>query len=385
MSRFIPLLWQPDWRLASLLLVLSAFGYAPSVSAAEAAIPVWQVSASQKPGVFVADAVVEAVRDAKISSQVAGRITRLGVVAGDKVSAGSALLSVDTSVVQQQLAASQAQLAQTQAQAAVARSEFERAQLLFKKNYLSQSALDQSGAQLKAADAQVKALQAQLASMQAQTALHSIKAPFNGVVAQVLVSLGDSANPGQPLLSLYDPSALRLSAQIPESIAQRLLTDQAPQLALNRTQNQADIQAENQSIQGLSAAAAAALRPQVLPAVDPQSRTVTVRVALPAGITALSPGQAGKLSLPLRADSPAEASKAAASAAQIWIPQAAVAHRGELTAVYVQIKPEEFRLRQVRLGKTQGQQVQVLSGLLGQEKIALEPIAAARSTQHANP
>lgn len=377
MSRFIPLLWQPDWRLASLLLALSAFGYAPSVSAAEAAIPVWQVSASQKPGVFVADAVVEAVRDAKISSQVAGRITRLGVVAGDKVSAGSALLSVDTSVVQQQLAASQAQLAQTQAQAAVARSEFERAQLLFKKNYLSQSALDQSSAQLKAADAQVKALQAQLASMQAQTALHSIKAPFNGVVAQVLVSLGDSANPGQPLLSLYDPSALRLSAQIPESIAQRLLTDQAPQLALN--------QADNQAIQGLSAAAAAALRLQVLPAVDPQSRTVTVRVALPAGIAALSPGQAGKLSLPLRADSPAEASKAAASAAQIWIPQAAVVHRGELTAVYVQIKPEEFRLRQVRLGKTQGQQVQVLSGLLGQEKIALEPIAAARSTQHANP
>lgn len=375
MSRFIPLLWQPDWRLASLLLALSAFGYAPSVSAAEAAIPVWQVSASQKPGVFVADAVVEAVRDAKISSQVAGRITRLGVVAGDKVSAGSALLSVDTSVVQQQVAASQAQLAQTQAQAAVARSEFERAQLLFKKNYLSQSALDQSSAQLKAADAQVKALQAQLASMQAQTALHSIKAPFNGVVAQVLVSLGDSANPGQPLLSLYDPSALRLSAQIPESIAQRLLTDQAPQLALN--------QADNQAIQGLSAAAA--LRLQVLPAVDPQSRTVTVRVALPAGITALSPGQAGKLSLPLRADSPAEASKAAASAAQIWIPQAAVVHRGELTAVYVQIKPEEFRLRQVRLGKTQGQQVQVLSGLLGQEKIALEPIAAARSTQHANP
>jgi len=377
MSRFIPLLWQPNWRLASLLLVLSAFGYAPSVSAAEAAIPVWQVSASQKPGVFVADAVVEAVRDAKISSQVAGRITRLAVVAGDKVSAGSALLSVDTSVVQQQLAASQAQLAQTQAQAAVARSEFERAQLLFKKNYLSQSALDQSSAQLKAADAQVKALQAQLASMQAQTALHSIKAPFNGVVAQVLVSLGDSANPGQPLLSLYDPSALRLSAQIPESIAQRLLTDQAPQLALN--------QADNQAIQGLSAAAAAALRLQVLPAVDPQSRTVTVRVALPAGITALSPGQAGKLSLPLRADSPAEASKAAANAAQIWIPQAAVVHRGELTAVYVQIKPEEFRLRQVRLGKTQGQQVQVLSGLLGQEKIALEPIAAARSTQHANP
>lgn len=373
MSRFIPLLWRPDWRLASLLLVLSAFGYALSVSAAEAAIPVWQVSASQKPGVFVADAVVEAVRDAKISSQVAGRITRLAVVAGDKVNAGSALLSVDTSVVQQQVAASQAQLAQTQAQAAVARSEFERAQLLFKKNYLSQSALDQSSAQLKAADAQVKALQAQLASMQAQTALHSIKAPFNGVVAQVLVSLGDSANPGQPLLSLYDPSALRLSAQIPESIAQRLLTDQAPQLALN--------QADNQAIQGLSAAAAAALRLQVLPAVDPQSRTVTVRVALPAGITALSPGQAGKLSLPLRADSPAEASKAA----QIWIPQAAVVHRGELTAVYVQIKPEEFRLRQVRLGKTQGQQVQVLSGLLGQEKIALEPIAAARSTQHANP
>ena len=45
-----------------------------------------------------------------------------------------------------------------------------------------------------------------------RSGLHVVRAPFAGVVAEVPVALGDMAMPGQPLLTLYDPGALRVTA-----------------------------------------------------------------------------------------------------------------------------------------------------------------------------
>ncbi|MFG5407464.1 HlyD family secretion protein [Piscinibacter sakaiensis] len=46
-----------------------------------------------------------------------------------------------------------------------------------------------------------------------------MQAPYDGIVADVAVVLGDMAMPGRPLLTVYDPSRLRVSAPLPESAA----------------------------------------------------------------------------------------------------------------------------------------------------------------------
>ena len=64
----------------------------------------------------------------------------------------------------------------------------------------------------------------------------------------------------------------------------------------------------------------------------------------------------------------------------VWIPSASVLRRGEINAVYVKSAQGVFLMRQVRLGQTQGEQVQVLSGLLPDDEIAVDPHSAAAAS-----
>jgi multidrug efflux pump subunit AcrA (membrane-fusion protein) len=61
----------------------------------------------------------------------------------------------------------------------------------------------------------------------------------------------------------------------------------------------------------------------------------------------------------------------------IWVPAASVMRRGEMNAVYVKSAQGMFLLRQVRIGQTQGDKVQILTGLSADEEIAIDPQAAA--------
>ena len=105
-----------------------------------------------------------------------------------------------------------------QANLNVASKELERQKQLFQKQYISQGALDRAQAQWEAARAQVQAQQAQTRAAQTQTGFFSVRAPFNGVVSDVAVTLGDMAMPGRPMLTMHDPSALRVSAAVPQSM-----------------------------------------------------------------------------------------------------------------------------------------------------------------------
>lgn len=323
------------------------------------------VGGASAEGRYITDATVEAVRDARVVSPVPGRIVALPVRAGERVQAGQVLARIEASVIGQQVVASQAQLAQVEAQAVVARKELQRARQLSAKAYISQAALEQAEAQSRAADAQVKALQAQVAATSAQAGLHVLHAPFAGWVAQVPVSLGDAAGPGQVLMQVYDPGALRVTAQVPESVAPRLQAQADVDLIRSSAQDGVHAtESETVSFKGLKA--------EVLPAVDPVSRTVTLRVALPVGVEGFQPGQSVKLSLPWRTGI------AVSMPNRLFVPRGVVVTRGELQGVYVLGQDGSPRLRQVRLGRAAGESVEVLAGLAPGERVALDPVAAAR-------
>lgn len=333
------------------------------------------VQTGHSAGRYVADATLEAVRESKVASQVPGRIVELLVKAGDRVQAGQVLLRVDPAVVSQQVAGAQAQLAQAQALRVSAQAAHERTRQLFRQKYVSQAALDQAEAQFKAADAQVRAAQAQVAAVSTQAAQHTVRAPFAGWVSELLVSLGDQAAPGVPLLVVYDPSALRISAQLPESATRQIDTNLPPQFEVaGRVFAQSDLPGGG------------ALRAQVLPAFDSGSRTATVRVDLPKGVDntveGLRPGQSVKLTLALKPQAAQALGGAAAGLPlQLSLPRQALVQRGEVWGVYVVGVDGKPRLRQVRPGRQGAEQVEVLAGLNPGEKVALDPVAAARALQ----
>lgn len=313
-------------------------------------------TSGQSAGRVVLDAVVEAVRQTTLSAQVPGAITSLGVKAGDVVKAGQELLWIDARSASQNAVASDAQVDAAQSAMHVAAQDYERQKQLFQKQYISQSALDRAQAQWQAAQAQVKAQRAQAGVARTQSGFFIVNAPYAGVISDVPVALGDMAMPGRALVTMHDPSALRVTAAVPQSVA--------------ATMGDASlIQFELPGLPGL-------LRPtqvQVLPVVDAATHTVQVRLGLPAGLKGVTPGLFARIWLPT-----GPSSGAIAQGEHFYVPASAVVRRSEMTGLYV-VNPEGLAvLRQVRLGSTKGDLVEILSGVSKGDKVAVDPQAATR-------
>lgn len=364
---------------SAVLLALAGLLASPQVLAAKLATAPVQTQGGSADAVSL-NAVVEAVRQTTLSAQVPGAIVALHVKAGDTVKAGQELLRIDARAAQQNVAGSAAQVDAAQASLNVAATELERQKQLFTKNYISQGALDRAQAQYRAAQAQVNALQAQTRAAQTQSGFFVLNAPYAGVVSEVPVTLGDMAMPGRALITLHDPNALRITAAVPQTLLAGL------------SQGAQGVRYE---VPGLSALKGpqAATQVQLLPTVDAATHTAQLRVALPANLAGAVPGMFARVWLPADVNTSVSAhlsvntgtgtstgtSAGTALPQRLFVPASAVVRRGELTAVYVVDDKGLPRLRQVRLGATTGERVEVLSGVSAGEQVATEPQTAARA------
>ena len=346
------------WKIpSSVALLCAASLMAPlSASAAGAVLATAQVQggASQRADLQSFDGVVEPVRQATLAAQVAGSIVSLSVKVGDTVRAGQELARIDARAASQNAQASAAQVDAARASLTVAGKDFERQQQLLQKQYISQAALERSKAQFDAAQAQVKALQAQSDAAQTQQRFFVIQAPFAGVVSDVPVTMGDMAMPGRPLLTLHDPSDLRVTASVAQS---------ALPASLDKLQFELPGWSGATGLMNASGAT-------VLPLVDAATHSAQIRFKLPA-LAGVAPGMFARVWLPA-------VGGAAASGERLFVPVSAVVRRAELTALYLVDAQGRPALRQVRLGRVQGDRVEVLSGVRAGDKVATDPTAAAQ-------
>ncbi len=343
---------QPLGSLA-LLLALAAAGLHSGLAAAAPLAAATAQPAGAMPAAAY-DGVVEALRQTVIAAQVSGAVVQLGVKAGDRVRAGQVLLRIDARAADQNAAAGDAQVRAARATQEVASKEYARQQQLFAQQFISQAALDRASAEHQAAQAQVAAQLAQAGVARTQTGQYVVQAPYAGIVAQVPVALGDMALPGRALVEMYDPAALRVSASVPQSVAAGWTPATPPRVELP----------------GLPEARRwlTPTRVERLPTADAATHTVQLRADLPAGLVGAAPGQFARLWLPLPAGRDAG----------LWVPVQAVVRRAELTALYVLDANGRPLLRQVRLGRSDGERVEILSGLAVGEQVATEPQVAAR-------
>lgn len=300
-----------------------------------------------------ADALVEAARQSTVAAQIAGRVVELRFDVGDYVKQGEVIVRIDARAVAQAAAASQAQVAQAQAELANARAQLERTRALVAQKFLSASALDKAEADAKAAAARVTALLAGAGVAQTERSFATVVAPYSGVVAARHVELGEMATPGKPLMTGFDPGALRVVATVPQS-----------QIAAIQAAARARIEVPSAN------AWFDAAQITVLPVADMRTHTVQVRLslkddALTRGARGLLPGVFARVHFSV------------GKVARLLVPHAAVVRRSELTAVYVLDAQGAPQLRQVRLGPSVDEHMtEVLAGLKPGERVALEPVAA---------
>jgi RND family efflux transporter MFP subunit len=319
--------------------------------------------AATAPAASAFDGVVEAVRQTVVAAQVPGAVVQLEAKVGDRAKAGDVLLRIDARAADQNAAASNAQVQAARASLEVAAKDFERQKQLFQKNYISQAALERAEAEFKSTQAQANAQQAQAGAARTQSGFYVVRAPFAGVISEVAVSLGDMAMPGRSLVTLYDPAALRVTAAVPQSLASQMTAGVLPRIELP----------------GLPATGSwvTPTHVQLLPTVDAATHTAQLRADLPAGLAGVSPGMFARvwLSVP-QAQS---AAGAGAASAVLSVPLKAIVRRAEMTGLYVLDPNGKPVLRQVRLGRVAGDQVEILSGLMIGEQVVSDPQSAARA------
>ena len=362
--RIAPLVSVLFSSLTSFALLAGVVNTAVAASAPKSNLPVASVRSSSSAQLYVADGVVEAVRQTVIATQVSGAIVELPVNVGDSVKAGALLVRLDARAANQEASASRAQVEAARAALVVASKDVERQRLLFAKAYISAAQLERAESQFKSASAQANAQIAQAGAVQTQSGFYVLSAPYAGVVAERPVTLGDMAMPGRALMTVYDPAALRVTATVPQARLAGMVAGQAVKIefpGLPETQRWVT-----------------AGKITILPVADAATHTVQIRLDLPAGTKGLTPGMFARASLTIgsRAD--------AVNEARLYVPTKAVFRRAELTAVYVVNAQGKPLLRQVKAGAVTGAEQEILSGVMAGEQVVLDPLAAAKASTNAN-
>jgi membrane fusion protein, multidrug efflux system len=301
------------------------------------------------------DGIVDAVRQTVIAAQVQGAVMTLNVKAGDTVKAGQVLLHIDARTASQNSAASRAQVQAAGSALDVATKEYQRQKQLLQKEYISQAAFERAEAQYRATSAELNAQIAQAGAADIQSGFFVVKAPYTGVVSEVPIALGHIAMPGRPLLTMYDPAALRVTASVPQTALAQFTKTMPARVELPA------LPADRQWLDQPAV--------QVLPTFDAGTHSGEVRVNLPEGIKGVTPGMFARVWVQIPR----------ASSSRLYVPASAIVRRAEVTGLYVIDAKGRPVLRQVRLGRTQDNMVEVLSGASSGERVALDPQAAARA------
>jgi RND family efflux transporter MFP subunit len=321
-------------------------------------VSVLAVQPASVPDVLEAVGTVRAAQASNLASQMTGNIVEIRVREGDRVQRGQVLAVIDDSQPRAALdrataadSAVQQQLITAESDLSLAESTLKRYQTLYEKKSVSPQEFDEIKARQQSAlsrrdMARAEQAQAKAAITQARTSLEyaRIRAPFDGVVTEKRADPGTLASPGVPIFTVEDVRRYRLEATINETDLRYLRTGQEVPVVIDAL--------GNAELPGRVV--------QIVPAADAASRSFLVKIELPSD-RRLRSGLFGR----------AEFSRGKRES--LIIPRTAVIERGQLQGVFVLDQNKIAALRYITLGKPSGENVEVLAGLEGGERLVVRP------------
>lgn len=313
-------------------------------AAAEVPFPTVEARYEEAPRERVFDGTVEAVNRATVSAQTSGRVAEILYDVNDFVEAGAVIMRFTNVEQQAALRQAAASLEEAEARFEEAEQEHERVANMFRNETVSRARFEQAAANRDAAAARLEAARSAVEAAEEQLDYTEVRAPYAGIVSERHVEVGEIVAPGQPLMSGLSLESLRVNVDVPQSMIEPI-----------REIGRAFVYADDERI--------AAERMTFFPVADPVTNTFRVRVDLPEASAQLFPGMFVK------------AGFIVGETRRLLVPEQAVVRRSELSAVYV-AGEEHVILRQVRLGRRYGDDVEVLAGLDEGELVALDPVAA---------
>jgi RND family efflux transporter MFP subunit len=284
--------------------------------------------------VFEAAGTADPLRLATLSTKLMGTVTVVLVHEGDHVAIGQLLVQLDARDLAAKRSQVDAGLAMATAGHAEALAQAGRIRGLYADSAATKAQLDQAETGLARADAAVASARASAAEVAAMASYADVRAPFAGIVTRRLVDPGAFAAPGTPLLTIEDASTLRVTVSTAPEAARGLRRGHVINATIGDSTARATIEGAVPS--------------------GPNLYTVNALVANTGG--RFQSGSAATLALP-RGTRPA-----------ILVPASAVTHQGELTGVRA-VSAGTSSLRWVKLGRSHGAMVEVLSGVASTDTV----------------
>jgi membrane fusion protein (multidrug efflux system) len=291
------------------------------------------IAAIAKPERFVSQinalGTARANEAVEVTSKVSNTVTAVRFEDGQRVQQGQVLVELDS-------AQARADLAAAEAASAESASQVKRSRELIASKVLSESQFEQL-------EATMKANQARVAAARSHVADTVIRAPFSGRVGLRRVSVGSLVNPGTTITTLDDLSVIKVDFAVPENFLAGLR-------------------------EGLKVSTTAAAFPDrefigtvtgIDSRIDPVTRSVTVRAAIPNADLALKPGMFLNVTL---ARDEREA---------LMVPEAALVPEQSRQFLFV-IEDGRAIRREVRIGARQPGRVEIVSGLEVGEQVIVE-------------
>ncbi len=288
---------------------------------------------------------LKAARRTEVSSRIMASIIEYKPDAGDKVEKDEVVVQLDNRDLKANAENARQAINAAEANLNNRKAQFERFKKMLESGAASQSQFDDAEAGYKAAQAQLKQAREALSAAETQLSYALIKAPVSGIVVDQLADEGDIATPGRPLLTIYDPSTLRLEAAVPEALASSIKRGDNLELRF-------DTLPEDVTLQGTV--------DEIVPQAEAASRSVLVKVSLPEQLPGMVEGTFGRVLIPAR------------QRVRLCLATSAVRQVGQLRFVDVVSKDKTLERRQVRLGETSPfGRVEVLSGLEDGDTVVL--------------
>jgi RND family efflux transporter MFP subunit len=358
-----------------------------SASAAEPAAYDLYTVQRERTGVAIDIAgTVIARKTAQLSAQLPGRVSLIAGQEGDRFATGTVLVALDDRAWQAKLDAAVASRDAALASIRNANAQWSRelaspqgsagsqapggmgmpamVDQMFTNPMQSFMGMRNRGAErgsdLVARETQIA--QANNAYRQAEAQIREIQAilrdtksvaPFDGVIETVHVEVGDTVQPGQPLISYSETAGFQVQADVPV----RLRPGLQEGMALN-------VQLDG------SPPTIAAPISRIFPVADPEQHTVRIELDLPTD-TVATVGQYAEISVP---------APGGAQSASLLLPKSAIIRKGGLPLVFIAGPEGRARLRVIRVGEAvDANLTAVLSGIREGDRVVDNPPPGLRA------
>lgn len=279
------------------------------------------------------------------ASRVAARVIAVRVHAGDWVHPGDVLVELDSADLRAHLREAEGAVAGARAELTRTTADEKRFRNLFKRGSVTAREFDAAEAAYRSASARMVQAEAAVAAARAALQYATVRSPVKGVVVERFVQPGDLAVAGKPLVRLYDANALRVSLQVPEELVRAVKVGMPLTVHVDATGEDISTKVD-----------------EIVPTADPNSRSFLVRASLPSGGD-LRPGMFARAVFTIGREK------------ILSVPRTAVTRVGQLDTVRT-ISDGMMKLRQVSLGRSFGDRVEVLAGLRAGEQVVLAPAVA---------